>query len=282
MTNFRRDKKDHKYHIRGRSYRVLNGTRAQVYHGTAYKTRSGLTKEDLVRNKRNRIVSRKKHISSKRENRLVKHGFVTKKGKFGSYHVGGTRGGRHRGGYASNSFSPASIDEGSVGKLDTSLSANGIAGAGITDFDNQGSIGVQLRSGQTAGRRRRRHGGTMKRMGGRRRRRPRRGGYASNSFDPMPLSGSGIDGAGITDYSSPQERAGMANGGRKRRRRGGTPYGSALSPMSLTGGRRRRHSRRRRGGMAPNISNALDISGEGYQSDPNSISTQLSAGLAST
>ena len=278
MTNFRRNKTTGKYHVHGGRFSELNGTRAKVYNGTAYKTRSGLTKQDLIKNKRGRIVSRKKHVSSKKENRLVKHGYRTTPGKFGSEYVGESRKSRRRGGYASNSFSPASIDEVSVGKLDTSLSADGIAGAGITDYPNQGSIGVQLRAGQTAGRRRRRHGGTVKRMGGRRR---RRGGYASNSLVPMPLSGSGIDGAGITDYSSPQERAGMANGGRKRRRRGGTPYGSALDPMSLSGGRKRSR-RHRRGGMAPNISNALDISGEGYQSDPNSISTQLSAGLAST
>ena len=34
-------------------------------------------------NKHGRIVSKKKHNTAKREMRLVKYGFVTKKGKFG-------------------------------------------------------------------------------------------------------------------------------------------------------------------------------------------------------
>jgi len=59
------------------------GTRAQVWHGTAKKTSGGLTKMQLMMNKHGRIVSRKKHASAKREKRLVKAGFLTKKGHFG-------------------------------------------------------------------------------------------------------------------------------------------------------------------------------------------------------
>jgi len=59
------------------------GTRAQVWHGTAKKTSGGLTKNALMMNKHGRIVSRKKHASAKREKRLVKAGFLTKKGHFG-------------------------------------------------------------------------------------------------------------------------------------------------------------------------------------------------------
>lgn len=59
------------------------GTRAQVWHGTAKKTSGGLTKLNLMKNKHGRIVSRKKHSKAKRENRLVKAGFLTKKGHFG-------------------------------------------------------------------------------------------------------------------------------------------------------------------------------------------------------
>lgn len=59
------------------------GTRAQVMHGTAHHTPGGLTKTDLKYNKWGRIVSRKKSAKAKKENRLVKLGFKTQKGKFG-------------------------------------------------------------------------------------------------------------------------------------------------------------------------------------------------------
>lgn len=74
---------DGSYHIHGKKFMVLIGTRAQVWHGTAYKTSGGLKKEHLMQNKSGRIVSEKKHQSAKRENRLLKHGYGTKKGKFG-------------------------------------------------------------------------------------------------------------------------------------------------------------------------------------------------------
>ena len=59
------------------------GTRAQVWHGTAKHTSGNLTKSQLMMNKHGRIVSRRKHNTAKRENRLVKAGFLTKKGHFG-------------------------------------------------------------------------------------------------------------------------------------------------------------------------------------------------------
>lgn len=59
------------------------GSRAQVMHGTAHHTSGGLTKGDLKYNKWGRIVSRKKSQKAKKENRLVKLGFKTRKGKFG-------------------------------------------------------------------------------------------------------------------------------------------------------------------------------------------------------
>ncbi len=75
---------DGKYHIGDKVFSVLVGTRAQVYHGTAYNTSGGLLKKDLVQNKRGRIVSKKKFNTAKREKRLEKHGFFAKKGKFGA------------------------------------------------------------------------------------------------------------------------------------------------------------------------------------------------------
>ena len=75
---------DGKYHINGKKYELLIGSRAQVGHETAYKTKYGLKKADLVYNKHGRFVSKKKHLSAKREKRLQKHGYFTQKGKFGA------------------------------------------------------------------------------------------------------------------------------------------------------------------------------------------------------
>ena len=67
------------------------GSRAQVMNGTARRTAGNLTKKDLKYNKQGRIVSRKQSARAKRENRLVKAGYVTKKGEFGSKFVGEKR-----------------------------------------------------------------------------------------------------------------------------------------------------------------------------------------------
>lgn len=74
---------DGTYHINGKKYRELFGSRQQVMNGTAYKTAGELVKSQLMMNKWGRIVSRKKHATAKREKRLLKHGYSAKKGKFG-------------------------------------------------------------------------------------------------------------------------------------------------------------------------------------------------------
>lgn len=74
---------DGKYHIKGKTYEMLIGSRAQVWHGTAFKTNGNLEKDQLIKNKNDRIVSKKKHNTAKKEKRLLKHGYGTKKGKFG-------------------------------------------------------------------------------------------------------------------------------------------------------------------------------------------------------
>lgn len=71
------------YHIKGKTYKVLYGKRAQVWHGTAYKTKGEKTKDDFLMNKRGRIVSVKLHNKAKKEKRLEAHGYFAKKGKFG-------------------------------------------------------------------------------------------------------------------------------------------------------------------------------------------------------
>ena len=74
---------DGKYHIKCKKFPELFGSRVQVWNGTAYKTPGGLTKPHLTMNKHHRIVSLKKHNSSKKEKRLEKYGYFAKKGKFG-------------------------------------------------------------------------------------------------------------------------------------------------------------------------------------------------------
>ena len=75
---------DGKYHINGQVFEKLIGSRAQVWHGTAYKTAYGLKKDGLLMNKNGRIVSKKKHNTAKKEKRLEKHGYFAVKGKFGA------------------------------------------------------------------------------------------------------------------------------------------------------------------------------------------------------
>jgi len=82
---------DGKYHINGTKFELLEGSRAQVWHGTAYKTPGGLLKSNLMMNKHGRIVSKRKHTTAKRDKRLVKAGFLTKKGKFGFVKSSATR-----------------------------------------------------------------------------------------------------------------------------------------------------------------------------------------------
>ena len=93
MTRY--EKEDGMYVIRGKKYELLEGSRAQVMHGTAYKTSGELKKDDLMKNKEGRIVSKKKHMTAKKEKRLVKAGYLTRKGHFGfvrskKMHLGGS------------------------------------------------------------------------------------------------------------------------------------------------------------------------------------------------
>jgi len=99
MTRFTKNANG-KYVVSGKSYDVLIGSRAQVWHGTACKTSGGLTKTHLMQNKSGRIVSKAKHGTAKRENRLVKAGYGTKKGTFGYVKMNGKskRGKSKRGG----------------------------------------------------------------------------------------------------------------------------------------------------------------------------------------
>ena len=74
---------DGTYTVKGKKYKELFGSREQVHNGTAYKTKAGLTIDDILMNKWGRLVSEKKHETAKKEMRLEKHGYSAKKGKFG-------------------------------------------------------------------------------------------------------------------------------------------------------------------------------------------------------
>ncbi len=91
MTNKPTRQNDNMYHVHGKRYPTLIGSRAQVWHGTAYKTRGELVKKDLIMNKHGRIVSALKHRTAKKEKRLAKAGYLTRKGKFGFVKKGGKR-----------------------------------------------------------------------------------------------------------------------------------------------------------------------------------------------
>lgn len=83
-----------KYHIAGKKYDLLFGSRAQVWHGTAYKTTGNLTRDKLHMNTHGRIVSKKKHKTAKREKRLRKYGYTARKGQFGPVKISSTRSSR--------------------------------------------------------------------------------------------------------------------------------------------------------------------------------------------
>jgi hypothetical protein len=68
---------DGKYHIGNMKYDLLEGSRAQVMHGTAYKTSGDLKKSDLMM-KHGRILSKKKSHLAKTQKHLK--GFLQPKG----------------------------------------------------------------------------------------------------------------------------------------------------------------------------------------------------------
>jgi len=71
------------YMIKGKHYDKCVGSRAEVGHGTAYKTSGGLTRSDITQNKHGRWVSKALSKLAKSEKRLERAGYFTKKGKFG-------------------------------------------------------------------------------------------------------------------------------------------------------------------------------------------------------
>ena len=141
-----------KYLINGKKYDMLEGSRASVFHGTAYKTAGELTKSAFIKNKQGRIVSEKKHNTAKKEMRLVKAGYGTQKGKFGYVKLNGTKG-RSRSG--SRSRSGGRKMRGGKGMNSVNSSPAVLDGNQMQVHD--ASSGPQ--GSQSGGRRRRKHRG---------------------------------------------------------------------------------------------------------------------------
>ena len=68
-------------------FQMKEGSRAQVMNGTAEHTPGGLRKSDLKYNSQGRIVSKKKSIQAKKDQRLKKAGWTHKKGEFGAVKI---------------------------------------------------------------------------------------------------------------------------------------------------------------------------------------------------
>ncbi len=97
MTKRHHKSSDGKFHIHGHRYARLVGSRAEVMHGTAYKTSGGLKKHELKYNKHRKIVSRAKSAKGKTLlKRLTDKGFFTRKGKFGYVKKDGKGRGSHK------------------------------------------------------------------------------------------------------------------------------------------------------------------------------------------
>jgi hypothetical protein len=117
-------------------YDMVIGSRVQVMNGTAHHTSGGLTKEKLFRTKNGRIVSKSKHFSAKRENRLLKAGYGTRKGKFGYVKIG--------------KMGKSRKQRGGIAGMRTPLESSDYAGEG-TGLGN--SLDVQSEAGMAGGKR---------------------------------------------------------------------------------------------------------------------------------
>ena len=245
------------YHVKGHKYELLIGSRAQVWHGTAYKTSGQLCKSDLFKNKHGRVVSKSKYESSKKEKRLLKHGYGFTKKKFVLQHKHSKK---HRGGTTTATGKASTTDTtttpSTTTKPTTSLSTTSLSSL----------------MGST------KYGGTYS--------------LSSNSVakDAEPWNSSKW---GKDQGNNLQNKAGSYSGGKSKKRRGGSPghiysqsytgvaenaepvnssQSSNSKDYTISGGKSRRkchrrhcnhkscHQRRKRGGMysQSNIGVAID------------------------
>jgi hypothetical protein len=71
VRRFNRDKTDKKYHINGRTYKELFGSREEVWNYDAYHTLGELTRDKFTLGKEGKIVSKNKQESSKANMRSI-------------------------------------------------------------------------------------------------------------------------------------------------------------------------------------------------------------------
>jgi hypothetical protein len=173
------------------TFEQTTGTRAQVWHGTAKKTSGGLTKTALMMNKHGRIVSRKKHNSAKKEKRLVKAGFLTKKGQFG-FIKKGTRKNKSKKMRGGNMNEDSDSDSDSDSEYDMEeMSVRKMMGgtASKSGMDIPAPFSPEVRAQGAGGRRRR---------GSRKGSRRMRGGMAyGGPFSPSNYDGKGVGTSGV-------------------------------------------------------------------------------------
>ena len=171
------------------------GSRAEVWHGSAKKTSGGLTKSDLIKNKHGRLVSKKKHSTAKRENRLVKAGYGTKKGHFGYVMKNGktsskkSRSRKHRGGMNHNGPSGVASNSQNYGNDSNSSSSS----SGPTD--QQKMMMMQQHnssSGSSSG-----MGSRVGSLKGGRKRKSRKMRGGMSALSPSPYSGNGQGTSGV-------------------------------------------------------------------------------------
>jgi hypothetical protein len=174
MTRFTKNANG-SYNVNGHNYDMLTGSRAQVWHGTACKTSGGLKKSDLMQNKAGRIVSKAKHNTAKKDNRLVKAGYGTKKGTFGFVKLGVSRGKSRS---KSRGKSRSKSQKGGLSALKPASFAAG-RGEGTSGVD------LQLYATTMGGKRRRKGGTSCKQMGG------------LSPLSPTAYNGKGVGTSGV-------------------------------------------------------------------------------------
>lgn len=169
------------------------GSRAEVWHGTAKKTSGGITKAGLLQNKHGRIVSRAQHNRAKRENRLVKAGYGTKKGKFGFVLLHGKKSRKNkskskRGGAGPDDATPRTDAATPASAASAAPAAPAASTSGF--FKNLGS---QFGMGKT--------GGSKKRKGSKKgKSKKQRGGVGGQGYALSPASYAG-EGQGLNSDS---------------------------------------------------------------------------------
>jgi hypothetical protein len=172
------------------------GSRAEVWHGSAKKTSGGLTKSDLIKNKHGRIVSKKKHSTAKKEKRLVKAGYGTKKGKFGYVMKNGktsskkSRSRKHRGGMNHNGSNGIASNSHNYGN-DSDSSSSGPSQQKMMMMQQQNSSNNGSSNGGPS------MGPKMASLKGGRKRKSRKMTAGGLALSPTPYDGKGVGTSGV-------------------------------------------------------------------------------------